>query len=157
MAGTRSRQVLRMAVGAAAFGRRVLVNSDGVTREAISTDVQRLDDAQGESTALRGWPNLFGPTHDSVSSEPNICTQWPANGPPLVWRREIGTGYAAPVCRDDRLVVFHRQQDEELVECFDAETGQPQWSFAWPTRFTSVTSDDSKVDGPTPMGRTARP
>lgn len=140
---------LGLALSAAAFGRLALVDSDGEVREAVGHSEHALDgvknefdDSQNESTAIRGWPNLFGPTHDSVSSETNIRTQWPESGPPLKWRREIGTGYGSPICWEDRLVVLHRLGSEELVECFDAELGQPQWKHAWPTGFTSPTTDN---------------
>jgi outer membrane protein assembly factor BamB len=82
---------------------------------------------------------LFGPFHNSVSLEEEVLTEWPASGPPEKWRRPIGRGYSAPVALGERLVVFHRQEDEEVVECLDAESGATRWTFRSPTAFSPRT------------------
>jgi outer membrane protein assembly factor BamB len=125
---------LGVALGAVALGRIAMVDSKERVRVA-AVDLGYTPGDSASASAAQGWPNLFGPTHDSVSLEANIRTQWPAGGPPLKWRREVGTGYSAPICWDDRLIVFQRIADEELVECCDAESGAPQWRNAWPAGF----------------------
>ncbi|MEQ8787378.1 MAG: PQQ-like beta-propeller repeat protein [Pirellulaceae bacterium] len=82
-----------------------------------------------------GWPNLFGPQHNSVSSEGGLSVAWTSAGPPRVWSREIGTGYSAPVALGERLIVLHRLGDEEVVECFDPETGDSRWQHRYPTSY----------------------
>ncbi|MEW4489298.1 PQQ-binding-like beta-propeller repeat protein [Thalassoglobus sp. JC818] len=81
------------------------------------------------------WPHFLGPTHDGISTETGLLDSWPADGPPLVWEREVGTGYSAPSILNGRLVLHHRINDEEIVECFNAETGKQQWSYSSPSRF----------------------
>jgi outer membrane protein assembly factor BamB len=81
------------------------------------------------------WPNLFGPMHDSHSAERGLLTSWPAAGPPVKWRKEIGTGYGAPVAIGGTVIVFHREEDFEIVECLDAETGDSRWRRAYPATF----------------------
>jgi outer membrane protein assembly factor BamB len=85
--------------------------------------------------STQGWPNFLGPSHDSVSLEADVVTEWPANGPREKWRREIGYGYSAPICLDDYLVAFHRVGDEEIVQCFHPESGECRWDFRYPTTF----------------------
>lgn len=82
-----------------------------------------------------GWPGLFGPEQDGTSPETDVVTEWPETGPPILWSRPLGQGYSAPVAIDGRLVLFHRLGDEEVVECLDARTGEPQWSFRDPTAY----------------------
>jgi len=81
------------------------------------------------------WPNLFGPEHNSISQETGLNFQWPATGPPELWRRPIGEGYTSPVAIDGRLVVFHRMGDEEIVESINAESGETEWTYAYPTSY----------------------
>jgi outer membrane protein assembly factor BamB len=78
---------------------------------------------------------FLGPTQDGVSPETGLLTDWPAEGPPLAWALQIGTGYSAPAVRGNRLVVHHREGDEEIVECLRADTGDTLWTYAYPSQF----------------------
>jgi outer membrane protein assembly factor BamB len=59
-----------------------------------------------------------------------------------VWSAAVGTGWAGPVVAGDRLVVFHRVGDEELVQCLDPATGKEKWKHAYRTKYT----DDFNFD-----------
>jgi outer membrane protein assembly factor BamB len=81
------------------------------------------------------WPQLLGPGRNGVSAEEGLVDGWPAKGPPVVWRRAAGEGYASPVVAAGRLILFHRLGDADTVECLDAATGERRWKFAYPTRY----------------------
>jgi len=85
--------------------------------------------------ASRGWPAMFGPDGTCVSPETGLQLEWPAAGPPELWRIPIGTGYSSPVAVADDLIVLHRQGDRELLSCYAAATGQPKWEQSWPTSY----------------------
>ncbi|MBI2928636.1 MAG: PQQ-binding-like beta-propeller repeat protein [Verrucomicrobia bacterium] len=87
-------------------------------------------EAEGED-----WPQLLGPRANGISVETGLLDKWGADGPPLVWSKEIGTGYSAPSVRGERLVLHHRVGGEEVVECLEAATGKPQWRHAYPSAF----------------------
>src|SRR4029079_17830391 len=40
------------------------------------------------------------------------------------WSREVGTGYATPLIVGDRLYLFSRQGDDEVMSALDAATGK---------------------------------
>lgn len=43
------------------------------------------------------WPQWRGPNRDGISKETGLLKQWPAGGPPLVWKATgLGDGYTAP-------------------------------------------------------------
>jgi outer membrane protein assembly factor BamB len=87
-------------------------------------------------TAKSGdWPWFLGPSHDMRSTETNLLTAWPKEGPPLVWEMKRGTGYASPSILGDHLVYLHRNDDEEIVECLKADSGERFWRFAYPTTY----------------------
>lgn len=82
------------------------------------------------------WPAFLGPQGSGISAETGLLAEWPAGGPPVLWKKQVGEGYAAPAVRGDRLVFFHREGDEEVVECLDVRTGASRWRRAAPTTFT---------------------
>jgi outer membrane protein assembly factor BamB len=52
-----------------------------------------------------------------------------------VWKREVGAGWAGPAVAGDRLVLFHRVGDQEVVECLDPATGTGRWKAAYRTAY----------------------
>jgi outer membrane protein assembly factor BamB len=52
------------------------------------------------------WPQWLGPQRDSVWRETGIVRSFPAGGPPVVWRAEIGSGYSGPAVAGERVYVF---------------------------------------------------
>jgi hypothetical protein len=70
-----------------------------------------------------------------MSPETKLLRAWPKGGPTLLWEMETGTGYSSPAISQDRLVYFHRQGNQEKVECLHPETGEKYWDFSYSTRF----------------------
>ena len=88
--------------------------------------------AQGAVT--QDWPSFLGLGHDAVSAETNLA-EFPLAGPPLVWEVKRGSGYAAPAVALGRVVVIHRVEDNEVVDCLEAETGKRFWRYSYPTSY----------------------
>ena len=97
--------------------------------------IHTFADAHESVSGVTGWPSLFGPTHNSVSSETPIVTEWRPEGPRSHWRLAIGSGYSSPIVVRDRVIVLYRQQDEEIVACLAAETGETIWEHRYPTTY----------------------
>jgi outer membrane protein assembly factor BamB len=81
------------------------------------------------------WPQFLGPKADGTSSENNLLDSFPDAGPPLLWEKDVGTGYSAPSVRDGKLVLHHRVKEEEIVEAFSPVTGSSIWRYAYPSTF----------------------
>ena len=81
------------------------------------------------------WPQFLGPTRNGISTETNLSSPWPTEGPPVVWQKKIGEGFSGPVVAANRVILFHRQTNKEIVECFDAKNGSPIWRFDYPTTY----------------------
>lgn len=87
-------------------------------------------------TALaQDWPQFLGPGRNGVYAGPELAAAWSKSGPPLIWKKEVGQGFSAPVVAKGRLILFHRIGDRETIECLDAKTGQRIWSFDYPTHY----------------------
>lgn len=85
--------------------------------------------------AVFDWPSLLGPTHNMVSAETNLLKRFPPGGPPLLWQVHKGDGYASPSIVGERLILFHRLGNEEVVDCLHSGDGKPIWRFAYPTAY----------------------
>ena len=81
------------------------------------------------------WPQFLGPKANGTSAEKGLIDTFPEGGPPLVWEKDIGTGYSAPSIKDGKLLLHHRLRDEEIVEAFHAADGKPLWRYAYPSTF----------------------
>ena len=77
------------------------------------------------------WPQLLGPERNLIYrgkwSEKSSFTS--------LWTKAIGEGFSAPVVAQGRLLIFHRQNNREIVDSLDPATGKAQWSAAYPTGY----------------------
>ena len=90
--------------------------------------------AKGATVAA--WPRLLGPADDATSPETHLLHEFPKAGPRIVWEVEKGNGFGGPVIVGERLVIFHRMEDREVVECLHAETGRRVWKFDYAAPYT---------------------
>jgi outer membrane protein assembly factor BamB len=82
------------------------------------------------------WANFLGPQYDGTSNETGLLLDWPDEGPPVLWSRPVGESYGNPVVANGKLIIFHRIEDEEVIECIDAVNGEETfWQFRYPTDY----------------------
>jgi outer membrane protein assembly factor BamB len=81
------------------------------------------------------WPQFLGADRNGISAETNLSGAWPADGPPVRWKKEVGQGFSGPVVAGGKLILFHRKADQEIIDCLDAKTGAGVWHFAYPTHY----------------------
>lgn len=89
------------------------------------------------------WPQFLGPKRSGVYGGAAITGSWPASGPPVLWRKPVGEGFSGPVVQAGRLILFHRLESRERVECLEAQSGRRLWQFDYPTDYR----DDFGFDG----------
>lgn len=80
------------------------------------------------ATAAPGdWPTWRGPKRDGLSTETGLLKQWPAGGPPLLWKATgCGTGYSSVSVADGRVITMGDGPDGARVLAFDL-SGKPLW------------------------------
>src|SRR5579864_682154 len=59
----------------------------------------------GGTAPAGDWPQFLGPGRDGVSPETGLAASWPKEGPPVVWRKDVGEGYSGPVVSGGWLVL----------------------------------------------------
>jgi outer membrane protein assembly factor BamB len=85
--------------------------------------------------AANDWPQYLGPSRNGIYAGPALADTWGANGPKAVWRKQVGQGFAGPAVVGNRVILFHRVGNEEVLESLDAATGNSIWRYAYPTRY----------------------
>jgi outer membrane protein assembly factor BamB len=80
------------------------------------------------------WPQFLGPTRNGVY-DGKIAESWGKEGPAIVWRRGVGQGFAGPVVSGGKLILFHRIENKEVVECLNATNGTALWTNGYPTAY----------------------
>jgi hypothetical protein len=91
------------------------------------------------------WPQFLGPRRDGTSLEKGLLDTFPKTGPKIVWQRDVGEGFSGIVVKGNRAIVFHRVDNNEIVECVDASTGKGNWNLPFPTQYQDALG---KGDGP---------
>jgi len=87
------------------------------------------------------WPNWRGPDHNGISREAG----WGANkltaGPIVLWRKQIGTGFASVAVSEGRVYAMgnaEKQGDKgepgqkDILWCLSARTGEEVWRHTYP-------------------------
>ncbi len=91
------------------------------------------------------WPQLHGLARDGHSAEKGLNWNWPRGGPKVLWKLDVGSGWAGPVVAGERLIFFHRVGNEEIVLCLDPVTGKEKWKHRYTTKYRDDFNFD---DGP---------
>jgi outer membrane protein assembly factor BamB len=88
-----------------------------------------------QDVAKADWPQILGPNRNGIYTGPPIVPSFPRSGPPSLWTRDVGAGFAGPAVVGDRLVLFHRVNNRETIEAMNALTGKTVWTFDYPTSY----------------------
>jgi outer membrane protein assembly factor BamB len=99
--------------------------------------------ALGMTSATAGdWPQILGPNRNGHADNERLNETWPVAGPTKLWRYPLGAGYAGAAASGDRIVVFHRVEGSERVECLASASGQPLWKTDFPATYRGGVDPD---------------
>ena len=106
--------------------------------------------ALAQSTA--DWPQWRGPNRDGISKETGLLKQWPAEGPPLVWKASgAGGGYSSFSVANGKLYTMGLRGEREYVVAFDVATGKEVWATPHGSAFRNDRGDGPRgtptIDG----------
>lgn len=96
----------------------------------------RLVENPEREAAPGDWPQWRGPRRDGLSTETGLNWNWPARGPRKLWDAPASEGYSAFAVAGGRAYCILQDGDNEVVVCWNAETGKEQWRFPYPAHFT---------------------
>ena len=91
--------------------------------------------------SAQDWPQWRGPNRDGAVSSFREPSPWPETLKQQ-WKVDVGLGYATPVLVGQRLYLFTRQGEEEILTALDAASGKAIWrtSYAAPFQMVGATA-----------------
>ena len=95
------------------------------------------------------WTDFRGPRRDGRYEEMPIQVDWPAGGPPRLWRKPIGEGYASFVFANGKAFTIEQRRDQEVAAAYDLATGREVWSHGWTAHFKESMGGDGPRATPT--------
>src|ERR1700737_1601976 len=94
----------------------------------------------------RDYPQWRGPNRDGAAAAFVEPRSWPEMLT-LKWKATVGDGYATPIVVGDRVYAYTREDPNEAVTAFDAETGRIVWHTTHPAPYTTNPGVRAHVPG----------
>lgn len=63
------------------------------------------------------WPQWRGPARSGVSAESSWMDHWPAAGPSIAWKAQVGLGFSSFVVANGRVVTVGHADEKDTVFC----------------------------------------
>jgi outer membrane protein assembly factor BamB len=98
------------------------------------------------------WPCWRGPHRTGISSETALSWSWPADGPKVLWKAAVGTGFSSCAVADGRVFTIGNSNDTDTVFCLDAETGKEVWKHSYPSPLDPKAFEGGPLSTPTVDG-----
>jgi outer membrane protein assembly factor BamB len=80
------------------------------------------------------WPQWRGPYRTGEVGSLRVPAAWPEQLTRR-WKKEVGLGYASPVVVGDRVFMFSRGGDDEVLAALDGRTGRELWHASYPAPY----------------------
>ncbi|MCK5694629.1 MAG: PQQ-like beta-propeller repeat protein [Bacteroidales bacterium] len=97
------------------------------------------------SISAQDWPQWRGADRDGKVNGFTAPESWPPELS-IQWQESVGAGDATPVLVENRLYLFTRQGDQEVILCLNAESGAEQWRNEYTA--AAVTGAGARHPGP---------
>ena len=98
------------------------------------------------------WPNFRGPNHNGVSGETGWSATWPKEGPKVLWKATLGTGFCSIAVSGGRAYSMGNVDNKDILYCFDASTGKEIWKQSYPCPLFKKDHDGGPSATPTVDG-----
>ncbi len=93
-------------------------------------DVAQPEAANLNETGPDDFPQFLGPHADAAVDKFTLNLDWNQNPPELLWRQSIGAGWSAFSAVNGFAVTMEQRGEDELVSCYEVETGKLLWFHA---------------------------
>lgn len=123
---------------------RAFVTSWLIRAAAIGMAAAVSLSAQTRST---DWTQWRGPNRDGAIVSFTAPATWPETLT-RKWKTDVGLGYASPILVGNRVFIFSRRGDEEVLAALDAPTGKELWTARYAAPFTVNSAAGRHEKGP---------
>jgi outer membrane protein assembly factor BamB len=109
-------------------------DSNEIANEVVNIG-EKFESYSTISSALQGkWTRFRGSDFDNINKENiKLIDKWPATGPKIEWKVELGEGHAAPVIYNGKVYVldYEEKTKTDALRCFSLETGKELWKRSY--------------------------
>ncbi|HUG91018.1 MAG TPA: PQQ-binding-like beta-propeller repeat protein [Planctomycetaceae bacterium] len=119
---------------------------------AAATRTTGARDAPTPQPFETDWPRWRGPRGDGTWHGPPLPEDWPEGPLKTLWRKPVGGGYAGVIVAGQRVFVSDRQtagREVERLLGFDAERGEPVWTFEYEVQYGDLDYGNGPRAAPT--------
>ncbi len=100
----------------------------------------KIDVAQGQTVDLAAttdhdYPQFMGADRRATLTGVDLSPDWSEDKPKELWRQPIGAGWSSFAVVGDFAVTQEQRGTEELITCYEVDTGKPRWAHVTPVRF----------------------
>src|SRR5262245_21815545 len=95
------------------------------------------------------WPCWGGPNRNGISDEKGWLDTWPARGPTISWKTNVGVGFSSVVVAEGRLFTLGHKDGKDTLWCLDSATGKVQWSHSFKSDLGSLYFEGGPTSTPT--------
>jgi outer membrane protein assembly factor BamB len=78
------------------------------------------------------WAQWRGAARTGISAETGWMETWPADGPRILWKAQVGIGFSSFAVAKGRVYTIGHANDADTVFCLDADKGQVLWYHPYP-------------------------
>ena len=100
-------------------------------------------------TTEQDFPGFLGGDRSAHVDQVRLAQSWTKTAPREVWRRPIGAGWSGFAAVNGFAVTLEQRGEEEIVSCYEVETGEPRWATGLPTRHHTLFGGTGPLSTPT--------
>jgi outer membrane protein assembly factor BamB len=98
------------------------------------------------------WPQRRGIGNDGISAETSWVHAWPKEGPPILWKASVGTGFSSITVAQGSAYTMGNTGEVDSVFCLSTEDGSIRWKFSYdeplaPTMYEGGPNSTPTIDG----------
>ena len=98
------------------------------------------------------WPHWRGPARTGISTEAGWLDTWPASGPPIAWKAEVGVGFSSFAVANGRVYTIGHANDQDTVVCLQADKGTVVWRHSYDADLGNKFFEGGPTSTPTVFG-----
>ncbi len=95
------------------------------------------------------FPQFLGSNRSGMLTGIPLSRDWDRSPPKTLWRQPIGLGWSAFAVSGPHAVTQEQRRDDELIVCYELQTGRARWAHTNRVRFSETLGGDGPRATPT--------
>ena len=84
------------------------------------------------------WTQFLGAHRNGISSEKNLISEWPSNGPKIIWRTSLGVSMSSVIVSSGQAFTLFQDESDLYTVALDAATGRELWRTKFATAYENA-------------------